>query len=30
MTLTERGPGVALEEIRQKTEASFVVRSDLA
>jgi acyl CoA:acetate/3-ketoacid CoA transferase beta subunit len=30
MTLTERGPGVALEEIRQKTEASFAVGSDLA
>jgi len=30
MTLTERAAGVALEEIRQKTEASFAVRSGLA
>jgi 3-oxoacid CoA-transferase subunit B len=30
MTLTERAPGVALEEIRQRTEASFAVRSGLA
>jgi len=30
MTLRERAPGVALEEIRQKTEASFVVGPDLA
>ena len=30
MTLTERAPGVALEEIRQKTEASFVVGPDPA
>jgi 3-oxoacid CoA-transferase subunit B len=30
MTLTERAPGVALEEIQQKTEASFVVGPHLA
>jgi len=30
MTLTERAPGVRLEEIRQRTEASFAVRSGLA
>jgi len=30
MTLTERAPGVALEDIFQKTQASFVVPSDLA
>jgi len=30
MALTERAPGVALEEIRRKTEASFAVRPGLA
>jgi len=29
MTLTELAPGVALDEIRQKTEASFTVRLGL-
>jgi acyl CoA:acetate/3-ketoacid CoA transferase beta subunit len=30
MTLTERAPGTALEEIRRKTEASFAVHPGLA
>src|SRR5262249_24440133 len=30
MTLTERAPGVAVEEIRSKTEASFVPQPGLA
>jgi 3-oxoacid CoA-transferase subunit B len=30
MALAERAPGVALEEIRRKTEASFAVRPGLA
>ena len=29
MTLTQRAPGVSLDEIRQKTEASFTVGPDL-